>query len=38
MRRTPYNDRLDRTYLRVGRTRNSDPEAASFRVESLRLP
>lgn len=38
MRRTPYNDRADRSYLRVGRPRNSDPEANSFRIESLRIP
>lgn len=38
MRRTPYNERMDRSYLRVGRARNSDPDANSFRVESLRLP
>ena len=37
MRRTPYNDRFDRSYLRAGRPRNSDPQA-SFRVESSRLP
>lgn len=37
MRRTPYNDRFDRSYLKAGRPRNSDPQA-SFRVESSRLP
>lgn len=39
MRRTAYNERLDRSsYLRVGKSRNSDPQANSFRVESSRLP
>ena len=39
MRRTAYNERLDRSsYLRVGKSRNSDPQANSFRIESSRLP